>query len=539
MEKLKINPKIHTEINDKIIYARKVIWNLDPARLIEEALQNREGALSETGAFSTNTGKFTGRAPQDRFIVEDDLTRDTVFWGDVNQAVSPEVFENLLNQVVKDLNDKTLYVRDAYVCASQKHRLNIRVVNTKAWHNLFCYNMFLRPNQEELENFTPNFTIICDPDFEAIPKIDGVPSRNFAILNMTERIILIGGTEYSGEMKKGVFSVLNYLLPLQKKVLSMHCSANVGEKGDTAIFFGLSGTGKTTLSADPTRALIGDDEHGWDDDTIFNFEGGCYAKVINLTKEKEPDIWNAVRFGAVVENTCFFKGIRKIDYTNKSNTQNTRVSYPIHHIHNLQPNSIGKNPKNIFFLTADGLGVLPPISKLTVGQAMYHFISGYTSKVAGTEMGINEPKLVFSACFGEPFMPLHPTKYAELLGEKLEKGMINVWLVNTGWTGGPYGVGSRINLEYTRAMIHSALDGSLQNLEFEKISIFNLSIPKTCPNVPSEILNPINTWQDHNLYFQKANYLANQFNKNFEKYAEFANNQILDGAPQEQIEANI
>jgi phosphoenolpyruvate carboxykinase (ATP) len=532
MEKLEINPKVHTEINDKIIYAKKVIWNLEPADLIEEALQNREGVLARTGAFVTDTGKFTGRSPDDRFIVEDNLTRDTVFWGDINKPVSENVFKNLLNKVVEDLNNKTLYVRDAYVCASKEHRLNVRVINTKAWHNLFCSNMFLRPKKEELEDFTPNFTIICDPEFEAIPEIDGTRSTNFAILNMTERIILIGGTEYSGEMKKGVFSVLNYLLPLQKNVLSMHCSANVGKQGDTAIFFGLSGTGKTTLSADPTRALIGDDEHGWDDNSVFNFEGGCYAKVINLDKEKEPDIWNAIRFGGIVENTKFFKGTRKIDYTDKSITQNTRVSYPIEHIDNIQPNSIGKNPKNIFFLTADGLGVLPPISKLTSGQAMYHFISGYTSKVAGTEVGVNEPKLVFSACFGEPFMPLHPTKYAELLGEKMEKGDINVWLVNTGWIGGPYGIGHRMDLPYTRAMIHNALNGNLENVEFEKLPIFNLAIPKTCENVPSEILNPINTWDNSDLYFEKANHLANQFNQNFRKYAEFANDKILSGAPQ-------
>lgn len=531
MEKLEINPKIHSVINDKIIYAKKVIWNLEPADLVEEALQNREGVLADTGAFTTNTGKFTGRSPEDRFIVEDELTKDTVFWGAINKPISNEIFQNLLNKVVEDLNNKTLYVRDAYVCAHEDHRLNVRVINTKAWHNMFCSNMFLRPQKEELDDFTPNFTIICDPDFQAVPEIDGTRSPNFAILNMTERIILIGGTEYSGEMKKGVFSVLNYILPQLKKVLSMHCSANVGPKGDTAIFFGLSGTGKTTLSADPERALIGDDEHGWDDDSIFNFEGGCYAKTINLDREKEPDIWNAIRFGAIVENTTFEKGTRHINYADGSITPNTRVSYPIEHIDKLQPNLIGKNPKNIFFLTADGLGVLPPIAKLNTAQAMYHFISGYTSKVAGTEVGIIEPKLVFSACFGEPFMPLHPTKYAELLGEKLDKGDVNVWLINTGWTGGPFGIGSRMKLPYTRAMISAALDGELDNVTFEKLPIFGLEVPTNCPNVPSEILNPINTWDDKNSYLEKANFLADKFNQNFEKYAEFANEEILSGAP--------
>ena len=526
MQKLEINPNIHSEINDRIIYAKKVIWNLEPADLIEEALSNREGQLSDTGALVVNTGEFTGRSPEDRYIVHDEVTQDTVFWGAINKPISSEVFENLLNKVVK-----TVYVRDAYVSAHYSDRLNVRVINTKAWHNLFCYNMFMRPLTDELEGFLPNFTIICDPEFEADPAIDGVGSKNFAILNMKEKIILIGGTEYSGEIKKGVFSVMNYLLPQEKKVLSMHCSANVGIKGDTAIFFGLSGTGKTTLSTDPNRALIGDDEHGWNDEHVFNFEGGCYAKVIDLNKNEEPDIYKAIRFGAVLENTRLFKGTRTIDYADNTVTQNTRVSYPINHISNIQPASIGGSAQNIFFLTADGLGVFPPISKLNTSQAMYHFISGYTSKVAGTEIGIVEPKLVFSACFGEPFMPLHPTKYAELLGEKLEKGKVNVWMINTGWTGGPYGVGSRMKLKYTRAMITAALEGDLNNVKYKEHPIFGVQIPNEVPNVPYEILDPVNTWSDKSEYYQQANELAGTFVKNFKKYESNANQFILSGAP--------
>lgn len=531
MEKIQINPNVHSNINKSIIYAKKVIWNLEPADLYEEALQNKEAQLADNGALCTDTGVFTGRAPQDRFIVKDEKTKDSVFWGDVNRAVSPQVFENLLNKVVEDLHNKTLYIRDAYASAHPEHRLNVRVINTKAWHNLFISNMFLRPKREELEDFKPNFTVICDPDSQANPEVDGVPNKNFAILNLTERIILIGGTEYSGEMKKGIFSVLNYILPHEKNILSMHCSANIGKEGDTAIFFGLSGTGKTTLSTDPDRALIGDDEHGWSDDGVFNFEGGCYAKTINLSQEQEPDIYEAVKFGAIVENTRFFKGTRNINYADDSVTQNTRVSYPIEHIKNIKVPSMGGQPTNIFYLTADGLGVLPPIAKLNTSQAMYHFISGYTSKVAGTEMGIVEPKLVFSACFGEPFMPLPPPEYAKLLGEKLDKGNVNVWLINTGWTGGPYGVGTRMKLKYTRAMITAALKGELDKVNFIPHEIFGVGIPTAVPNVPAEILNPENTWQDKNAYQEKANYLAKKFVENFKKYEEFADDSILQGAP--------
>jgi phosphoenolpyruvate carboxykinase (ATP) len=531
MEKLTINPHIHSAINDRIIYAKKVNWNLEAADLYEEALTNREGQLNDTGSLVVDTGKFTGRSPEDRFIVLDAQTENSVHWGNINKSVSPEVFENLLTKVVADLRSKTLYVRDAYACADDEHRLNVRIINTKAWHNLFCYNMFLRPTFEEQENFIPNFTIICDPDFKADPAVDGVRSSNFAILNMTERIILIGGTEYSGEMKKGVFSVLNYVLPFEKQVLSMHCSANMGKEGDTAVFFGLSGTGKTTLSTDPERALIGDDEHGWSDKGVFNFEGGCYAKVINLKKEEEPDIYRAIRFGSILENVVFEKGTRKIDYTDGTVTQNTRVSYPIDHIDNIATPSRGGQPNHIFFLTCDGLGVLPPISRLNTSQAMYHFISGYTSKVAGTEMGITEPKLVFSACFGEPFMPLHPAKYAELLGKKMEAGNVRVWLVNTGWSGGPFGIGKRMKLSLTRRALHAAMKGELDNVSFKQNEVLGLEIPEFIEGIPAEILDPIRNWSNPEDYRVKAHFLVEEFAKNFKKYEEGTSEAIRRGAP--------
>ena len=391
--------------------------------------------------------------------------------------------------------------------------------------------MFLRPTREELSTFQPNFTIINAPDFQADPAVDGTRAANFTIINFTTRTILIGGSGYAGEMKKGIFTVLNYTLPHEHKVLSMHCSANVGADGDTAIFFGLSGTGKTTLSADPNRGLIGDDEHGWTDKTVFNFEGGCYAKVVDLTREKEPQIWDAIKFGAIVENTRFYEGTRQVDYLNTSVTQNTRTAYPINHIDNAIEPSIADVPKNIFFLTADAFGVLPPISKLNEGQAMYHFISGYTAKVAGTEVGINEPVSTFSACFGAAFLPLHPTKYATMLGQKMKENKVNVWLINTGWSGGSYGVGSRMKLKYTRAMITAALNGELDNVEYVNHKVFGMAMPTTCPNVPSELLSPRNTWADKDAYDAKAKDLAGQFINNFKKYADFASEEILAGAP--------
>ncbi|MCX2745660.1 phosphoenolpyruvate carboxykinase (ATP) [Mangrovivirga sp. M17] len=512
--------------------AGQVFWNLTPAELVEHALNNDEGKLTDTGALMCDTGKFTGRSPKDRFVVEDEKTKDSVWWGDINIPISPDHFDKIYKKMIANLEGKNLYVRDAFAGADPRYRLNLRVINTKAWQNLFCNNMFMRPERSELEGFDPNFTIICDPDFKADPSTDGTRQENFAIINFTKRMILIGGTAYAGEMKKGIFSVLNYILPHDENVLSMHCSANMSmDETDTAIFFGLSGTGKTTLSADPERHLIGDDEHGWTDNGVFNFEGGCYAKVIDLSREKEPEIWDAIKFGAIVENTRFKEGTRTVDYENTSVTENTRTAYPIHHIANAKIPSMGGIPKNIFFLTCDAFGVLPPISRLSKGQAMFHFISGYTAKVAGTEAGITEPVSAFSACFGAPFLPLHPTKYAEMLGEKMEKYDVNVWLVNTGWSGGPYGVGSRMKLPYTRAMITAALNGTLAKSDFVKHPVFGCEMPTSCPNVPDEVLDPGKTWKDKEAYDEKANNLASMFIKNFDKYSDFANDEIMAGAP--------
>ncbi len=509
----------------------EIFWNLRPAELVEHSLKNQEGTLTNVGALMADTGEFTGRSPKDRFIVKDSHTTDTIWWGDVNIPFSEDHFDALLNKMVDFLGDKNLYVREAFAGADDRYRINLKVINTLAWHNMFCYNMFLRPSEEELENFKTDFTIICAPEFKADPEKDGTRQSNFAIINLKKRILLIGGTAYAGEMKKGIFSVLNYLLPHEHGVLSMHCSANVGKENDTAIFFGLSGTGKTTLSADPDRGLIGDDEHGWNEDSVFNFEGGCYAKVIDLTKDKEPEIWEAIKFGAIVENTRYYPKSRKVDYTNSEVTENTRTSYPIEHISNAIVPSKAGIPKNIFFLTADAFGVIPPISKLNKSQAMYHFISGYTAKVAGTEVGVTEPKTTFSACFGAAFLPLHPTKYAELFGEKMEKHQVNVWLINTGWTGGPYGVGSRMKLKYTRAMITAALEGALDNVSYRKHSVFGVSIPEACPNIPVEVLSPRATWDDKEAYDKKARELGTAFIENFKKFEDFATESILAGAP--------
>src|SRR5690554_100993 len=509
-----------------------VYWNMSPAELIEDTILLGEGVLTDTGAIAINTGKFTGRSPEDRFIVCDEKTEDAVWWGKINKKFEPAKFDALFNRMKAYLVGKDVYVRDSYACADDNYRMNIRVVTELPWANMFAYNMFLRPTDEEIENFSPDWHIVCAPNFLADPEIDGTRQSNFAILNFTQKIIIIGGTKYTGEIKKGIFSVLNFILPHEKNVLSMHCSANVGKDGDTALFFGLSGTGKTTLSSDPNRRLIGDDEHGWDDNgSVFNFEGGCYAKTINLSAEKEPQIYDAIKFGAILENIGFKEGTSIPDYDDVSITQNTRVSYPIYHIDNIMEPSIGKNPKNIFFLTCDAFGVLPPISKLTKAQAMYHFISGYTAKVAGTEDGVTEPQTVFSACFGAPFLPLHPAKYAELLGKKIEDENVSVWLINTGWSGGGYGVGKRMSLSYTRAMITAAMEGQLDSVDFVQDEIFGLNIPATCPEVPAEILTPRNTWEDKVAYDKKANDLAQRFIKNFETFEEGVPQEILNAAP--------
>ena len=514
-----------------ITTSRNIFWNLHPAEIIEHALVNKEGVLTDSGALMVDTGTFTGRSPKDRFIVKDSKTANTVWWGDINIPFDEDKFESLYSKMTQFLKNKNLYVREAFAGADVQYRLKLKIINTLAWHNLFCFNMFLRPLEQDLKDFEADFTIICAPEFQADPEVDGTRQSNFSIINFSKRILLIGGTGYAGEMKKGIFSVLNYVLPHDHAVLSMHCSANVGEEGDTAVFFGLSGTGKTTLSADSKRSLIGDDEHGWNEDSIFNFEGGCYAKVIDLNREKEPEIWDAITFGAIVENTRFFPGTRTIDYSNKDVTENTRTSYPIHHIKNALTPSKAGIPKNIFFLTADAFGVIPPISKLNKSQAMYHFISGYTAKVAGTEVGVTEPKTTFSACFGAAFLPLHPIEYAKLFGEKMEKHHVNVWLVNTGWTGGPYGIGHRMKLKYTRAMITAALEGKLEHVRYRTHSVFGISIPEDCPNVPAEVLSPRATWTDKDAYDQKARELGSAFIQNFEKYKDFASEDILSGAP--------
>ncbi|MBS1764619.1 MAG: phosphoenolpyruvate carboxykinase (ATP) [Bacteroidetes bacterium] len=507
-------------------------WNLSVAELVEEAILKGEGELSDFGALVVDTGEFKGRSPKDKFVVCDNETENSVWWGDVNFKFDSAKFDLLYNRVAAYLSGKEVYIRDCYACADPRYRLNIRVVTDSPYQSIFANNLFLRPTPEEITKAEKDWTIVAASGFYADPAIDGTRQHNFAIVNFTKKIILIGGTGYTGEIKKGIFSVLNYVLPHHKNVLSMHCSANIGKNGDTAIFFGLSGTGKTTLSADPNRGLIGDDEHGWSDNTVFNFEGGCYAKCVNLSAEKEPQIYNAIRFGSLLENIEFYEGTTKVDFDNISKTENTRVAYPINFIENAVEPSVAGTPKNIFFLTCDAFGVLPPISRLTTGQAMYHFISGYTAKVAGTEVGITEPVTTFSACFGKAFLPLHPTKYAELLGKKLDENKnIRVWLVNTGWSGGSYGVGARMKLSYTRAMITAALNGELDKVDFETLPVFNLQYPVSCPNVPSEILNPKATWADKATYDNKLADLASKFVKNFEQYASKANSEILAAAP--------
>ncbi len=507
-------------------------YQSSPEELVQDTLRIGEGELTDTGALSIRTGEFTGRSPKDKFTVKDETTSDNVFWNEFNLPIEEKYFNVIEKKILTYLNEqKELWVRDCYACADTRYRINIRLLSEKPWTNLFAYNMFLRPEEDELDNFKTDWTILSAPGLKLDPKECGTRQHNAAVVSFKQKKILIAGTGYTGETKKGIFTILNYILPHEKGVLSMHCSANMGAAGDTAIFFGLSGTGKTTLSADPNRKLIGDDEHGWTEDNIFNFEGGCYAKLIGLTEDKEPEIFHAIRPGAIVENVKFTNGSKKINFDDASITENTRVSYPLDYISNAQEPSVGGIPKNIFFLTSDAFGVLSPISKLTPGQAMYQFISGYTAKVAGTEVGITEPKPTFSACFGAPFLPLHPGHYAHMLGEKMQKHKVNVWMINTGWTGGPYGVGTRIKLAYTRAMITAALEGKLENVETITDPIFGVAVPKEVPGVPAEILNPRNTWQDKNAYDEKASYLSGLFVENFQKYAEGVSEEVLAAAP--------
>lgn len=507
-------------------------WNLTPAELVEHTLTLGEGVLTDTGAIAIRTGKFTGRSPDDKFTVKDANTENSVDWSSkFNIPFTTAQFEALHKRVLAYLENKKVYVADSVACADPKYRIGIRVIAEKPWSAMFAGNMFINLSNDDILKANPDWVILNAPGFLADPAIDGTRQSNFAAIDFTKKTILIGGTGYTGEIKKGIFTILNYTLPHERNVFPMHCSANQGKEGDTAIFFGLSGTGKTTLSADPNRALIGDDEHGWSEEGVFNFEGGCYAKTINLSPEGEPEIYEAIKFGAILENIGFIEGTRTPDYAFSGITENTRVSYPLDHIANALQPSVGNHPKNIFFLTCDAYGVLPPISKLTPGQAMYHFISGYTARVAGTEAGVTEPKPAFSQCFGAPFLPLHPVQYATMLSDRMQKHKTNIWLVNTGWSGGQYGVGSRMKLRYTRAMIQAALEGKLQNETFETLPIFGLEIPKNCPEVPTEILNPRNTWADKAAYDKQAIHLANLFNANFEKFAGMATEEILAAAP--------
>lgn len=532
MDTLKESKTVKRDLSHYGIKDAKAHWNLPAEELQRMTIEKGMGRETANGTLAINTGKYTGRSPKDRFLVKDDYTTDRVWWGKTNKAIATENFDFLQAEIENYLSGKEIYVRDGFVCADPKYRMSVRTVTEYPWSNMFVFNMFLRPSPEELAVFNEEWLVLCAPGYECSePEKHGLRQGNFSILNFTKKIALVGGSAYTGEIKKGIFSALNMILPVDKDVLPMHCSANVGEDGDTAIFFGLSGTGKTTLSADPSRKLIGDDEHGWTkEDRIFNFEGGCYAKTIDLTEEKEPDIYRAIKPGAILENVVF-KENNEVDFSDGSITQNTRVSYPIYHIDNIQQPSYADHPKNIFFLTCDAFGVLPPVSKLTPGQAAYHFISGYTAKVAGTEAGITEPVPSFSACFGEPFMPLHPTKYAEMLSTKMQDAGVNVWLINTGWSGGPYGVGSRIKLKYTRAMISAILNGKLDNVEYIQHPIFGLFMPKECPNVPEEMLDPINTWLQKGGYISKAIQLAHSFHLNFEKFMSEASEHILEGGP--------
>jgi phosphoenolpyruvate carboxykinase (ATP) len=520
----------NNELND-LLNGQNVHIQLSVPQLVEKATSRGEAVLTSTGAVKAETGKYTGRSPKDKYTVEEDISKDKIDWGSVNQPISSDIFNSLYKKVINYLKTKEeLFVFKGFAGADTESRLSIQVINEYAWHNLFAHQLFIRPTKDELTSHEAQFTIVSAPTFKADPTVDGTSSETFIIVSMEKRIILIGGTEYAGEMKKSIFSIMNYLLP-EQGILPMHCSANVGEKGDVALFFGLSGTGKTTLSADADRKLVGDDEHGWSNNGVFNIEGGCYAKVINLTHENEPQIYDAIRFGSVLENVVVDLETREADYNDISLTENTRAAYPLQAIDNIVDPSVAGHPKTIIFLTADAFGVLPPISKLTKEQAMYHFLSGFTSKLAGTERGITSPQATFSTCFGSPFLPLPATVYAEMLGKKIDEHDSQVFLVNTGWTGGEYGVGNRMKLSYTRTMVRAALEGKLDNIETEKGSVFGLEIPKEIAGVPANILNPRDAWADKAAYDKKAKELADQFHANFKKFESVSEEISSKGAP--------
>lgn len=502
---------------DTLLKNQKTHHNLHSGLLVEHAIRRGEGLLADNGALVAYTGKFTGRAPKDKFTVKDPVTADLVNWGATNQAFDADKFDALFERVVGSLRGKELFVQDLYAGADPKYRLPIRVINEYAWHNLFVRALFVRPTKEELKSHQPEFTIVAAPEFQAEPQRDGTRSEAFIIVSFTRKMVLIGGTKYAGEMKKSIFGVMNFILP-QNNVFPMHCSANLGKNGETALFFGLSGTGKTTLSADPERLLIGDDEHGWSPTGIFNFEGGCYAKCIRLSKENEPQIWNAIRFGSVLENVTLNPDTHVPDYNDESHTENTRCAYPVEYIEGAVIPGIGGHPRNLIFLTADAFGVLPPICRLNTDQAMYHFLSGYTAKVAGTEAGVTKPEPEFSTCFGSPFLPLRPKVYAEMLGRRMQEHGSQCWLVNTGWFGGPYGVGSRMKISYTRAMVNAAIEGRLNDVAFETDPAFGLTVPASVPGVPAEFLRARDAWSDKAAYDASAADLAGRFAKNFEKF---------------------
>lgn len=516
--------------NYGIVEPRTVYWNLNTPELYEEVARRNEGVLSDHGNLIVDTGEHTGRAAKDKAIVRESGSEDKVFWGEVNKDFPQEKFNALKERMMAHANGRDLFVQDTFVGADPKYRLPIRVINELAWHSLFARTMFIS-NVNETDPHQPEFTIINLPSFQADPQRDGTRSPTFILMDFSQRLVLIGGTSYAGETKKSAFTIMNYLLP-QRDVMSMHCSANVGAEGDVAIFFGLSGTGKTTLSADPERRLIGDDEHGWSDNGVFNFEGGCYAKVIKLSAEAEPDIYRTTRmFGTILENVVYDPFTRQIDLDDARKTENTRASYPLTSIANIVPEGRAGHPRNIIMLTADAFGVLPPVARLSSEQAMYHFLSGYTAKVAGTEKGIKEPEATFSTCFGAPFMVLHPGVYADLLGQQMARHNATCWLVNTGWSGGPYGVGQRMKIGYTRAMIRAILNGSLAEVETKPDPIFGVNIPVSCPDVPNEVLQPRNTWEDKDAYDRQARDLARRFNENFKKYEAGVSDAVRAVAP--------
>ena len=525
------NPSIYGIEEHGIHNANNVYWNLPSPELYEHAVRRGEGVISHMGPLVVTTGKYTGRSPNDKFIVREPGSQDNIWWGSVNRGIEAEQFDRLHQRVTAYMQGNDLFVQDLYAGADHMYRKPIRVISELPYHSLFARNMFIRPDWSKVQEHVPEYTIIAAPRFKAIPAVDGTRTEAFILLHLGKKLVLIGGTHYAGEIKKSVFTIMNYCLPLEG-ILSMHCSANVGAAGDVAIFFGLSGTGKTTLSADPARQLIGDDEHGWSDRGVFNFEGGCYAKGIKLSKEAEPEIYRTTRrFGTVLENVGIDPVTRRLNLDDQSLTENTRACYPIDYIENAELSGVGGHPRNIIMLTADAFGVMPPVSKLTPEQAMYHFLSGYTAKVAGTERGVTEPQATFSTCFGAPFMALQPSVYANLLREKIAKHKANCWLVNTGWSGGPYGVGSRVKIAYTRAMIRSILNGTLAGVPTKTDPVFGLQIPQTCEDVPSEILWPSTSWKNAADYDAKARDLANRFEKNFETFSPTVSEEVCASGP--------